>query len=262
MEESIALGIDIGGTGIKAAHVDVAAGKLVSPRERVRTPRPATPESVGAAIKGLALAASRPHAGIAGMGFPGVIRLGTACTAPNLGKRWIGVNVEQLGEAAIGRPTAVVNDADAAGLAEARFGAARGVAGLVVLITLGTGIGTALMFDGKLVPNSELGHIKLRGKDAERRAAASVRERKGLSWSKWAAAVEEYIAALDRLLWPDLVVIGGGVSAEPGRFIPLIKVRPPVVPAVLGNDAGIIGAALWGWDALGATERAEPPTDL
>jgi len=256
------LGIDIGGTGIKAAIVDVAAGSLVSPRERVQTPRPATPESLGDAIKSLVRAAASPSPEIAGIGFPGVIRRGTACTAPNLGKRWIGVNVEHLGEAAIGRPTAVINDADAAGLAEVRFGAGKGVAGLVVLITLGTGIGTALMLDGKLVPNSELGHIEVRGTDAERRAAASVRDRKGLSWRQWASAVEEYLVALDRLLWPDLVVIGGGVSAEPGRFMPLINVRPPVVPAVMGNDAGIIGAALWGWDCLAATERAEQPKGL
>ncbi len=182
---------------------------------------------------------------LVGIGFPGVIRGGIAQTAVNLGKVWVGKDVRVLGEAVGGRPASVVNDADAAGLAEVRFGAGQGEMGLVALITLGTGIGSALVYAGHLLPNSELGHIDVRGKDAEARAAASVRKRKDLGWKAWARRVEEYLIALDRLVSPDLVIIGGGISSEADHFLPRIDVRPRVVPAVLGNNAGIIGAALW-----------------
>ncbi|MCA9830108.1 MAG: ROK family protein [Dehalococcoidia bacterium] len=250
MTSPIALGIDIGGSGIKLALVNTETGALATSRRRIDTPRPATPNAVSGALRKLAsqepgIRASAP----VGIGFPGVIRGGKAQTAANLGKAWIGTDVRTLGDVAAGRAATVVNDADAAGLAEVRFGAGRGQQGLVAIITLGTGIGSALVYAGHLLPNSELGHIEIRGKDAEKRAAASVRVRKGLSWKAWSRRVEEYLLTLDRLVSPDLVIIGGGISRNADKFLPRIHVRPRVVPASLGNDAGIIGAALWARDA-------------
>ncbi|MBE0607837.1 MAG: ROK family protein [Dehalococcoidia bacterium] len=259
MNSRMALGVDIGGTGIKLAVVNAETGTLVTARRRIDTPQPATPKSVTSALRALASREPEvPQSGPVGIGFPGVIRDGIARTAANLGKAWVGQDVRALGEAVAGRAASVVKDADAAGLAEVRFGAGRGEQGLVAIITLGTGIGSALVYAGHLLPNSELGHIEIRGKDAEQRAAASVRKQKGLSWKSWARRVEEYLAALDRLVSPDLVIIGGGISSKAGRFLPLIDVRPRVVPAVLGNDAGVIGAALWAHDAV-AEGAAEGP---
>ena len=244
------LGIDIGGTGIKAACVDLERGTLTTDRARALTPQPAVPKAVARTILGLVKDIPLDDGAVVGAGFPAVIKDGRAETAANVDSSWIGADVEELISTAIGHPTAVVNDADAAGLAEVRFGAGRDVSGVVVMVTLGTGIGTGLFVNGQLIPNSELGHLEVRGKDGERRAAASVRERSHLSWKTWAKRVQEYLRELDEVLWPDHIIIGGGVSKEWAKFGPYIKVRPTIVPATLGNDAGIIGAALF------AQERA------
>jgi polyphosphate glucokinase len=236
------LGVDVGGSGIKGAPVDVDAGALVTERLRIPTPQPSTPEAVTAVIEDV-----RRHfdwTGPIGCTLPSVVQHGIVRTAANIDQGWIGVDGRALITRATGQPVALLNDADAAGIAEMRFGAGVGRDGVVLLITLGTGIGSALFVDGRLVPNTELGHLEIRGKDAEQRAAASVRDRKGLSYKEWAPAVDEYLDHLEALLWPDLVIVGGGVSSKFDRWGPLLTSRVPVIPATLGNDAGIVGAAL------------------
>ena len=239
-----ALGIDIGGTGIKAAVVDLETGHLTTPRQRLRTPHPATPKAVGRTIRTLVDSDEFREPALVGAGFPAAIKCGRVLTASNVDQKWIGEDAAALLTKATGRQTIVLNDADAAGLAEIRFGAGREVPGVVLMITLGTGIGCGLFYNGALFPNTELGHIEVRGKQAELRASELVRERRGLSWSAWARRVQEYLNVIDSLLWPDLVIIGGGVSATPEKFLPRIRIRPKLVPAMLGNDAGIIGAAI------------------
>lgn len=236
-----AIGVDIGGSGIKAAVVDVARGVLVGERIRVPTPRPATPGAVLDAAG--ALVESLGDGLPVGVGIPGVVIDGVVMSAANIDPEWIGFDV---GRALAGRfgTGAVLNDADAAGLAEVRFGAGAGQPGVVLLLTLGTGIGSALFTGGRLVPNTELGHIEIRGKDGERRASAGARERRGLSYRRWAPLLEEYLRRVDALVWPELIILGGGVSKRADRFLDLIDVRPPVVPAALLNEAGIIGAAV------------------
>jgi len=238
---SIALGIDVGGSGIKAALVDLERGEFVGERVRVETPHPATPAAVVEATA--ALIAPLGHDGPIGIGFPSPIVGGVTTLAANIDAQWVGARAEDLFAAGLGGPVTVINDADAAGLAEATYGAAKGVPGVVILLTLGTGIGSALIHDGVLVPNTEMGHIQVRGKDAERRAAASVREEHDLSWHKWADHLSEVITVIDHLFWPDLVLIGGGVSRKADKFVPLLDVRPPVRAATLENAAGIVGAA-------------------
>jgi polyphosphate glucokinase len=181
---------------------------------------------------------------VAGVGFPGVVKRGVVHTAAHLDPGWIGTDAAALLTGRLGHPTYLVNDADAAGLAEVRFGAGAGVEGVVIMVTLGTGIGVGLFVDGTLVPNTELGHLTINGRDAETRASALVRETKDQSWKKWGRAVDDYLAELERLMWPDLIIIGGGVSTDFDRFGPRLARRARVVPAQLGNDAGIIGAAL------------------
>lgn len=212
-------------------------------RLRVLTPQPAVPDAVVAATAELVASLGR-DSGPVGIGVPGAIVAGRVMTAANIDESWIGAEAAALFTEAIGRPCVILNDADAAGIAEMRFGAGRGVRGTVLLLTLGTGIGSALFIDGELVPNTELGHIEIRGKDAEMRASAGARERKGLSYARWAPLLEEYIRRVDALLWPDLVILGGGISKRGDRFIPLLDVRPPVVAATLRNEAGIVGAAM------------------
>ena len=238
---STALGIDVGGSGIKAAIVDLDRGEFVGERIRVETPHPATPDAVVATTA--QLVAQFDHSGPIGIGFPSPIVGGVTTLAANIDPQWVGAHAEELFAGALGQPVTVINDADAAGLAEATYGAAKGVQGVVILLTLGTGIGSALIHDGVLVPNTEMGHIQVRGKDAERRAAASVREEHDLSWHKWAEHLSEVINVIDRLFWPDLVLLGGGVSRKADKFVPLLDVRPPVQPATLENAAGIVGAA-------------------
>ena len=238
---SKALGIDVGGSGIKAALVDLDAGAFIGERIRVETPHPATPEAV---VKVTAdLVAQFDHDGPIGIGFPSPIVGGVTTMAANIDPLWVGAQAEQRFGDALGAPVTVINDADAAGLAEATYGAAKDVPGVVILLTLGTGIGSALIHNGVLVPNTEMGHIQVRGKDAERRAAASVREDHDLSWHKWANHLSEVIDVIDHLFWPDLVLLGGGVSRKADKFVPLLEVRPPVRAATLQNAAGIVGAA-------------------
>ena len=237
------IGVDIGGTGIKAGVVDSRRGVLIGERVRVDTPQPASPDAVVAATAAL-VAGLGPDAGPIGIGVPGAIVGGRVMTAANIDPIWIGVEAAALFTTAIGRPCVVLNDADAGGLAEIRFGAGRGVPGVILLLTLGTGIGSALFVDGDLVPNMELGHIEIRGKDAELRASAGARERRGLSFAAWAPLLEEYLRRVDALVWPDLIIIGGGISRKADKFLPLLDVRPPVVAAALRNEAGIVGAAL------------------
>lgn len=244
-----ALGIDIGGTGIKAAVVDLEKGTLATQRKRLKTPHPATPKAVMQTVQALLNDDELREPQIVGAGFPAAIKDGHVLTAANVDPKWIGQDAAALLTTATGRHTTVLNDADAAGVAEVRFGAGKGVDGVVLMITLGTGIGCGLFFKGRLFPNTELGHIEVRGKDAELRASEAVRVAKGLSWGAWAKRVQEYLNVLDRLIWPDLVIIGGGVSATPEKFLPKIHIRPKLVAATLGNDAGIIGAAIYASEA-------------
>lgn len=236
------LGIDIGGTGIKGAPVDVATGELVEERFRVETPRPAKVSRVVAAVGEVAKRFGEPDR--VGITFPGVVLSGVPQTAANLDKSWIDAPAAKLFSEVIGHPATVLNDADAAGIAEMTFGAGKGQQGVTIVLTFGTGIGSALFLDGKLVPNTELGHLELRGEDAELRASDHVREADGLDWPKWARRVEKYLAHVEGLFTPDLFIIGGGVSKKADKFLPLIKIKTPVVPATLQNNAGIVGAAL------------------
>jgi polyphosphate glucokinase len=236
------LGIDVGGSGIKGAPVDFAAGRLAVPRYRIPTPQPATPEAVAAAV--VVLAARFDTPGPVGVAVPAVVKDGIARTAANIDPAWIGCNIGERLHVALGRPVIVLNDADAAGIAEMRYGAGRDQAGTVVMLTLGTGIGSAVFVGGMLVPNTEFGHIMIRGKEAEARASAQVRVLRELSWARWSARLSEVLQTIEALLWPDLFIIGGGVSRKADRFIPLLECRTPVVPAGLGNDAGVVGAAL------------------
>jgi polyphosphate glucokinase len=237
------LGIDIGGTGIKAAPVDTATGQLTSQRQKLATPQPATPDAV-APIVGQ-LVRDFKWAGPVGITFPGVVVGGVIHTAANMDPSWIGVDAVKLFGSETKLPVTVLNDADAAGVAEMRFGAGKGVQGTVLLLTLGTGIGSALFVDGVLVPNTEFGHIEIRGKDAEKRASEHAREEHDLSWGDWAGRVDEYLEQMEALLSPGLIIIGGGVSRKSDKFLPyLTRLRAKVVPAALHNDAGIVGAAM------------------
>ncbi len=236
------VGVDIGGSGIKAAPVDRARGALTAERVRLVTPVPATPTSIADVVSEVLARLDVP--GPVGLTLPAVVRAGVVETAANIDHEWIGVDAVELFGASTGRPVAVINDADAAGIAEVRFGAGVGRDGVVVLITLGTGIGSALFVDGVLVPNTEFGHLPLHHEDAEDWASASVREYDDLSWKRWATRLERYLQLLERLLWPRLFIVGGGVSKHADKFLPYIDLRTEIVPAQLHNDAGIVGAAL------------------
>jgi polyphosphate glucokinase len=246
-----AFGIDIGGSGIKGALVDVATGQLATGRQRIPTPQPSTPVAVAAVVAQLVEDAR--WRGDIGATFPAVIKHGVAQSAANVDPSWVGTDVDRVFTAAVGSggEVTVMNDADAAGIAEARFGAAKGVAGVVIMLTFGTGIGSALLMNGVLVPNTELGHLELDGYDAESRAAASVRDEHGMSYKKWAKRVNDYMQHVERLFTPDLFVVGGGVSKNADRWVPLLELKTPVKPAQLLNDAGIVGAALAAVDRLG-----------
>jgi len=236
------LGIDIGGSGIKGAPVDTKLGQLTTERCRIDTPHPATPAAVARTVA--EVAAHFDWHGPIGATMPGVVKAGTLLTAANIDKQWIGTNAAELFSDATGNPVTVLNDADAAGIAEMRFGAGKGRDGVVVMVTLGTGIGFALFHNGVLVPNTELGHLEMNGKDAETQASARIRDEKSESWKKWAAKVDDYLDHVDQLLWPDLIIIGGGVSKKADKFFPYLTTRAELVAATFENDAGIIGAAL------------------
>ena len=236
------LGIDIGGSGIKGALVETRTGKLVCERLRLETPSDSAPPKVARVVAELVTLCR--WKGKIGCTFPGVIRRGIIYTAANMDKDWIGVNGETVLRRKTGCAVHLLNDADAAGIAEMQFGAGKNKAGVVLILTFGTGIGSALFVDGKLVPNTELGHLEVRSKDAEARAAARVRDEKNLSWKKWASRVNEYLKRIEGLFSPDLIIIGGGVSKRSAEFLPLLETRTHIVPARLRNNAGIVGAAL------------------
>ncbi|MDQ1295789.1 MAG: hypothetical protein QG608_3676 [Actinomycetota bacterium] len=244
LPRKIGFGVDIGGTGIKGAPVDLSAGRFAAQRIRATTPSPSTPDAIATIVAEILDGFGRDagHLPI-GVTFPAVIQHGVARTAANVDGSWIGTDVDRLLTDRLGRRVHVVNDADAAGVAEARFGAARDVEGVVIMTTLGTGIGTAVLVNGQLVPNTELGHLEIGGRDAEARAAGVVRETEKLSWEEWAKRLQQYYRKLEDLLWPDLIVVGGGISKKSDKYLPLLKLRTPIVPAALRNEAGIIGAA-------------------
>jgi polyphosphate glucokinase len=239
---STGFAVDIGGSGIKGAPVDLNTGVLAEERMKLATPQPSTPGAVAAAVK--EVVRHFGWSGPIGCTFPAVVTAGVARTAANVDPAWIGTDISAVVGDAIGAPVVAVNDADAAGVAEAIFGVAQDRDGLVIMATLGTGIGTALIFHGELIPNSELGHIEIKGVDAETRASAAAREKGGLSWEKWATRLQSYFRHLEDHLWPELFVVGGGVSRRADKFLPLLDLRTPIVPAKLRNDAGIIGAAV------------------
>lgn len=247
MAKSYPLGIDVGGSGIKGAPVDLKTGEFVADRLRIPTPKKSTPDAVADVIAEIAEHFEDETSGEAiGITFPAVVMHGVVKTAANVDKSWIDTDIEKLLEKKLDRQISFINDADAAGIGELQYGAAKDTKGLVVLTTLGTGIGTAILNNGVLVPNSELGHLEIDGHDAETRAADSARERDDLSWEKWAERLQSYYTMLENLLWPDLIVVGGGVSKKHEKFLPLLDLRTPIVPAKLQNAAGIVGAA---WQA-------------
>jgi polyphosphate glucokinase len=236
------LGIDIGGSGIKGAPVFTETGILLAPRHRIPTPQPAKPRPVAKIVQEIA-----DHfnwQGPVGCGFPAAIRGGVALTAANIHKKWVGFNAAELFSETTGCPVCVINDADAAGLAEMEFGTGKGRSGVVIIVTIGTGLGTALFTDGKLLPNAELGHIEINGKDAELHASDAARKRDKLSWKVWAKRFNKYLLMLEKLLWPDLFILGGGVSKKHDQFLPYLTVEAEVLPAKFLNNAGIVGAAL------------------
>jgi polyphosphate glucokinase len=237
-------GIDFGGSGIKGAPVDLEKGEFTEERVRIDTPRPSTPEAVAEVFAEL-LAKFPDSSGPVGVTVPGVVVKGVVSSAANIDKHWIGEDADRLFTDRTGRDVHVVNDADAAGLAEVRYGAAKGRRGLVLVTTLGTGIGSALVYDGVLVPSSELGHLEIDGHDAETRAASSAREREDLSWEEWAERLTRYYSKLEDLFSPELFVVGGGISKKADKFLPLIDIETEIIPAQLRNAAGIVGAALY-----------------
>jgi polyphosphate glucokinase len=256
----IAIGIDVGGSGIKAAVVDVESGRFRSERIRVPTPSPSTPDavlaSVARVIKRLARSSGLGDATPVGIGLPGVTIDGVLKSAANIDPGWIDFPVVERLTRVIGRPVTIINDADAAGIAEMRFGIGRGKPGVVIFLTLGTGVGSGVFVDGKLVPNTEFGQMEIRGRPAERRSAAAARVKRGLSWKAWAADLDEHLDRIYQLMWPSLMILGGGVSKSADKYVPRLTVPCPVVPAELRNDAGIIGAAIVA--AEGAPTVARP----
>ncbi len=247
------LGIDVGGSGIKGAPVDTQAGKLLADRIRIPTPEGAEPHPVAKVVEEIATTFKWKDR--IGIGFPAPIKRGVAMMAANVSPKWVGVNADDLFTQITGCDCTLINDADAAGMAEMAFGAGRGHMGTVIMITLGTGIGCALFYDGTLVRNTELGHIEIEGQEAEARAAAAARDREDLSWKKYAKRLDVYLQHMQKLFWPDLFIIGGGISKDHEKFIPLLTVDVPVVPAQLLNEAGIIGAAM-------AAEAYQTPTPV
>lgn len=241
---STAIGIDIGGTGIKGAVVDVSSGELITERKKLPTPKNGKPDDILDTVLELFDELGDVEAGMpVGVCFPAIIIHGMTMSAANISKKWIGLEAEKLFEKKLGRDIHFVNDADAAGVAEARYGAAIDAPGLTILTTLGTGIGSAMLFNGELIPNSELGHLKLDGHDAEELASTSAKENEDLSWKEWAKRLERYYQHLEFIFSPELLLVGGGVSKSSEEFLPLLELRTPIKPAALRNNAGIVGAA-------------------
>jgi polyphosphate glucokinase len=236
------LGIDVGGSGIKGAPVDTETGQLLAERIRIKTPKNGEPEPMAEVVKQIAQSFNWKDR--IGIGFPAPIKGGVALMAANVSGKWVGTNADALFTKVTGCDCTMINDADAAGLAEMSFGAGRGQPGTVILLTLGTGIGSAIFHRGHLVPNTEFGHMEMDGEDAEFRASDAARQRDDLSWKKYAKRLNKYLKAMEKLFWPDLFIIGGGISKESDKFLPLLTVETHVVPAQLLNEAGIVGAAL------------------
>ncbi len=236
------LGIDIGGSGIKGALVDITNGVLLSDRIKLETPQPATPQAVAQTVR--ELVSRFDWKGPIGCTFPAIVHHGVTLSAANVDKSWVGAPAQQILTDAVGQPLLLLNDADAAGLAEVTFGAARGVMGTVIVLTLGTGIGSALIVDGRLVPNTEFGHLQFKGGVAEKYCSARIKETEGLKWKEYALRLNDYLNHIELLFSPDLIIIGGGISRKHEKFLPEIKLRARVLPAALRNDAGIVGAAL------------------
>ena len=255
------LGIDIGGSGIKGAPVDLKKGAFAEDRLRIATPSESTPANVAKVVAQIVdhfSGSISKHSPI-GITIPAVVTHGITRSAANIDKSWVDASAEQIFEDELGRDVFLMNDADAAGVAEVHYGAAKGHPGLVLLTTLGTGIGTALIQGGVLVPNSEFGHIEIDGLDAESQAASSVKDREELSYPEWAKRLQRYYEVVEQLLWPDLIVVGGGVSRDADKYLPLLRLNTPIVPAKLRNKAGIIGAA---WLAQDRQDHPEPDMGL
>ena len=236
------LGIDVGGSGIKGAPVDISTGELLAERYRIKTPKGARPEPVAETVA--KIANYFDWKGPIGVGFPAPIKGGVAMMAANISKKWVGVNVDELLSQVTGCPCTTLNDADAAGLAEMEFGAGLGQPGTVIVLTLGTGIGTAIFHRGWLLPNAEFGHVEVDGYEAELRASDFARKREDLSWKKYAKRLDRYLETMEKLFWPNLFIVGGGISKKHEKYLPLLTIDTPVVPAQMLNEAGIVGAAL------------------
>ena len=244
MAKKIAIGVDIGGTGIKAALVDVKNGEIIGERTRIETPEGGSTDDIIATVKSLIKKLpDSPAKTPIGICFPAIVEHGITKSAANISKNWIGFNADKAFTKALERDVHLVNDADAAGLAEMRFGAGRAERGLVIMTTLGTGIGSALFFDQTLIPNAELGHLEIDGVDYESMASFAAKERDGLSWEQWAERLQKYYSTLQRLFSPELIIVGGGVSKEHEKFLPLLNIGCEIVPAEMRNNAGILGAA-------------------
>jgi len=236
-------GVDVGGSGVKGGIVDLETGQLVGERYKLLTPQPATPKAVAQTIA--EVVKHFDWTGPLGVTYPGVVTDGVVRTAANVDKAWIGTKAGEVFSAALnGQPVTVLNDADAAGLAEEKFGAGRDNSGVIVLLTFGTGIGSAVIHNGVLLPNTEFGHLEVDGKEAERRAASSVKEEKNWSYKRWAPEVTKVLVAIENAVWPELFIVGGGISRKADKWVPLLKCRTPVVAAALLNTAGIVGAAM------------------
>lgn len=239
---NLILGVDVGGSGIKGAVVDVTSGELQTERLRLETPQPATPEAVSETFA--ELVRMHNYKGVIGCGFPAIIKQGEAQSAANISKKWVGTNVIESFSLACNNPVEVLNDADAAGLAEMRFGLGKGQQGVVVLITIGSGLGSALFIDGRLVPNTEFGHMRMHGDIAEAYASSKTRKTHDLNWTEWGQRFNEYLHYLSRVLNPDLIILGGGASKKFPKYEAVIDVEVPVKPAQLRNAAGTVGAAV------------------
>jgi polyphosphate glucokinase len=236
------LGIDVGGSGIKGAPVDTETGKLLGERVRFKTPKGAEPEPIARVVA--EIARSFNWNGPIGIGFPAPIKGGISLMAANVSPNWVGLNADDLFTKTTKCDCTMINDADAAGLAEMKFGAGQGQPGTVIIITLGTGIGSAIFYRGILLPNTEFGHLEINKRDAEYRASDAARQREGISWKKYAKRLNRYLVAMEKLFWPDLFIVGGGISRDSEKYLPLLTIETPIIPAQLLNEAGIVGAAL------------------
>lgn len=236
------LGVDVGGSGIKGAPVDTDTGELLAERVRIKTPEKAEPQPLAEVVAEITKAFN--WQGPVGIGFPAPIKAGVAMMAANISPKWVGTNADELFTKVTGCDCHMINDADAAGLAEMELGAGKGHPGTVIMLTLGTGIGTAIFYNGRLLPNTEFGHLDMRGRDAEHRVSDAVRQSEELSWRQFAKRLNKYLAEMEKLFWPDLFIVGGGISKQADKYLPLLRIDTPIIPAQLLNQAGIVGAAL------------------